>query len=47
MWYPPTGRWVSFEAEFADRFRGGELVEHTGWVDTEGLLRQLGHHREG
>ena len=19
MWYPPTGRWVSFEAEFADR----------------------------
>jgi predicted ester cyclase len=47
MWYPPTGRWVSFEAEFTDRFRGGELVEHTGWVDTEGLLRQLGHHREG
>jgi predicted ester cyclase len=30
MWYPPTGRWVSFEAEFTDRFRGGELVEHTG-----------------
>jgi predicted ester cyclase len=47
MWYPPTGRWVTFEAEFADRFRGGELVQHTGWVDTEGLLRQLGHHREG
>ena len=47
MWYPPTGRWVSFEAEFTDRFRGGELVEHTGWVDTGGLLRQLGHHREG
>jgi predicted ester cyclase len=46
MWYPPTGRWVSFEAEFADRFRGGELVEHTGWVDSEGLLRQLGHRRE-
>ena len=21
MWYPPTGRWVSFEAEFADRFK--------------------------
>ena len=38
---------TKFEAEFADRFRGGELVEHTGWVDTEGLLRQLGHHREG
>jgi predicted ester cyclase len=47
MWYPPTGRWVSFGAEFADRFRRGELVEHTGSVDTEGLLRQLGHHREG
>jgi predicted ester cyclase len=47
MWYQPTGRGVSFEAEFTDRFRGGELVEHTGWVDTEGLLRQLGHHREG
>jgi predicted ester cyclase len=47
MWYPPTGRRVSFGAEFSDRFRGGELVEHTGWVDTEGLLRQLGHHQEG
>jgi predicted ester cyclase len=47
MWYPPTGRWVSFEAEFTDRFRGDELVEHTGWVDNEGLLRQLGHRREG
>jgi predicted ester cyclase len=47
MWYPPTGRGVSFEAEFTDRFRGGKLVEHTGQVDTEGLLRQLGHHREG
>ncbi len=46
MWYPPTGRWVSFEAEFTDRFRGVELVEHAGWADTEGLLRQLGHHRE-
>jgi predicted ester cyclase len=47
MWYPPTGRRVSFEVELTDRFRGGELVEHTGWVDTDGLLRQLGHHREG
>ena len=47
MWYPPTGRRVSFEAQFTDRFGGGELVEHTGWVDTDGLLRQLGHHREG
>jgi len=47
MWYPPTGRRVSFEAEFTDRFRGGELVEHTGWVETELFLRQLGHRREG
>jgi predicted ester cyclase len=47
MWYPPTGRRVSFRAEFVDRFRGGELVEHTGRADTEGLIRQLGHHREG
>jgi predicted ester cyclase len=47
MWYPPTGRRVSFEAEFTDRFRAGVLVEHTWGVDTEGLLRQLGHLREG
>jgi predicted ester cyclase len=47
MWYPPTGRWVSFEAEFVDRFRGGKLVEHVGEADTEELLRQLGHHGEG
>jgi predicted ester cyclase len=47
MWYPPTGRRVSFEAEFVDRFRGGELVEHAGQADTEELLRHLGHHREG
>lgn len=47
LWYPPTGRRVGFEAEFADRFRDGELVEHAGEADTEGLLRQLGHHREG
>ncbi len=47
MWYPPTGRRVSFEAEFVDRFSGGLLVEHAGRADTEGLLRQLGHHREG
>ncbi len=46
MWYPPTGRRVSFGAEFVDRFRGGELVEHAGRADTAGLLRQLGH-REG
>ena len=46
MWYPPTGRRVSFEAEFVDRFSGGLLVEHAGRVETEGLLRQLGHHEE-
>jgi predicted ester cyclase len=47
MWYPPTGRRVSFEAWFVDRFRGGKLVEHVGEADTEELLRQLGHRREG
>jgi predicted ester cyclase len=46
MWYPPTGRHVSLEAEFVDRFSGGLLVEHAGRADTEGLLRQLGHHEE-
>ena len=46
MWYPPTGRHVSLEAEFVDRFSGGLLVEHAGRADTEGLLRQLGHHGE-
>jgi predicted ester cyclase len=46
MWYPPTGRHVSFEAVFVDRFSGGLLVEHAGRADTEGLLRQLGHHEE-
>jgi predicted ester cyclase len=47
MWYPPTGRRVSFSAEFVDRFsRGGELVEHDGSTDTEELLRQLGHLEE-
>ena len=44
MWFPPTGRSVSFKAEFVDRFRGGELIEHAGEADTEGLLRQLGHY---
>jgi predicted ester cyclase len=44
MWYPPTGRRVSFSAEFVDRFSGGgELMEHDGSTDTKGLLRQLGH----
>src|SRR5919112_273793 len=46
MWYPPKGRHVSLEAEFVDRFSGGLLVEHAGRADTEGLLRQLGHHEE-
>ena len=46
MWYTPTGRHVSLEAEFVDRFSGGLLVEHAGRADTEGLLRQLGHHEE-
>jgi predicted ester cyclase len=45
MWYPPTGRRVSFSAEFVDRFSGGKLMEHDGITDTEGLLRQLGHHK--
>ena len=46
LWYPPTGRRVSFKAEFVDRFRGGELVEHAGKADTRELLRQLGHPEE-
>jgi hypothetical protein len=47
MWYPPTGRRASFSAEFVDRFsRDGQLVEHDGSTDTEGLLRQLGHFEE-
>ena len=47
MWYPPTGRRVSVSAEFVDRFsRDGQLVEHDGSTDTEGLLRQLGYFEE-
>jgi predicted ester cyclase len=46
MWYPPTGRGVSFEAGFVDRFEDGLLVEHAGHANTGDLLRQLGH-REG
>ena len=46
MWYPPTGRRVAFSAAFEDRFREGELVEHGGNTETEGLLQQLGHHEE-
>jgi predicted ester cyclase len=40
-WFPATGRRAAFSATFEDRFRGGELVEHGGSTDTEGLLRQL------
>ena len=43
MWYPPTGRRVTFTAVFEDRFGGGRLVEHGGSTDTKGLLRELGH----
>lgn len=46
MWYPPTGRRVSFGAEFVDRFSGGLLVEHAREADAEDLLGQLGHHEE-
>jgi predicted ester cyclase len=42
LWYPPTGRSATFSARFVDRFSGGELVEHGGETDTEGLMRQLG-----
>ena len=43
LFHPPTRSRASFSAEFVDRFSGGELVEHGGSTDTEGLLRQLGH----
>lgn len=42
LWYPPTGKRVTFTALFVDRFRDSELVEHEGEADTEGLLGQLG-----
>ena len=47
LWFLPTGRRVSFSATFEDRFSGGRLVEHGGSTDTEGLLRQLGHPKQG
>ncbi len=47
LWYPPTGRRAAFSATFEDRFSGGKLLEHGGSTDTEGLLRQLGHHEGG
>ena len=46
LWFRPTGRHATFSAHFEDRFRGGELVQHGGNTDTEGLLRQLGHSEE-
>jgi len=42
LWYPPTGRAVTFTADFVDRFSGGRLIEHSGEADTGDLLRQLG-----
>ena len=46
LWFRPTGRHATFSATFEDRFRAGELVQHDGSTDTEGLLRQLGHTQE-
>ena len=46
LWFRPTGRHATFSAHFEDRFRTGELVQHDGKTDTEGLLRQLGHTQE-
>lgn len=43
LWFRPTGRHATFSATFEDCFRAGELVQHEGNTDTEGLLRQLGH----
>jgi predicted ester cyclase len=46
LWFRPTGRHATFSAHFEDRFRAGEVVQHDGKTDTEGLLRQLGHPEE-
>ncbi len=46
LWFRPTGRRAAFSATFEDCFRAGELVQHDGSTDTEGLLRQLGHTQE-
>jgi predicted ester cyclase len=46
LWFRPTGRHATFSAHFEDRLRAGELVQHDGKTDTEGLLRQLGHTQE-
>ena len=42
LWYPPTGRSVSFGAEYTDLFDSGSLMEHRGATDTDGLLEKLG-----
>ena len=42
LWYPPTGRRVTFGGTFVDRFSEGRLVEHGGEADVGGLLGQLG-----
>ena len=42
MWYPPTGRYVTFASTYTDRFSDGRLVEHRGEIDTTDLLEQLG-----
>ena len=42
LWYPPTNRLAEFTATYTDRFSNGELAEHTGGADVDGLLRQLG-----
>jgi hypothetical protein len=34
------------QANEKDRFRAGELVQHDGKTDTEGLLQQMGHTQE-
>jgi predicted ester cyclase len=46
LWFRPTGRHATFSAHFEDRFRAGELEQHDGMTDTEGLLQQLGHTQE-
>lgn len=47
LWYPPTGKAVTFSGTFTDRFEDGRLVEHWGESDTPGLLRRLGLPPEG
>jgi predicted ester cyclase len=42
LWYPPTGKRLTFHIAYVDRFREGKLVEHQGKMDRTGLLEQLG-----